>query len=68
MTSISTRHRPKPSPSHPGLELDGRRVVLIPIIKASEFDGGRTNVQIDHFGAFFLQDKVQGGNGGDITG
>lgn len=44
----------------------GRRVVLIPIIKKSQFDGGRTRVQIDHFGAFFLRSKVQGGNGGDI--
>lgn len=55
---------PKESPSHDGVA--GRRVVLIPIIKASEFEGGRTNVQIHHFGAFFLRNKVQGGNGGDI--
>lgn len=55
---------PKQSPSHTGIP--GRRVVLIPIIKESEFTGGRTNVQIDHFGAFFLQSKVQGGNGGDL--
>ncbi|MBA2705261.1 MAG: Tad domain-containing protein [Blastocatellia bacterium] len=55
---------PTQSPSHPGVA--GRRVVLIPIIKKSQFDGGRTNVQIDHFGAFFLQSKVPGGNGGDI--
>ncbi len=55
---------PKKAPSHPGVA--GRRVVLIPIIKASEFDNGRDTVQIDHFGAFFLQSKVQGGNGGDL--
>ncbi|MBA3515664.1 MAG: hypothetical protein H0T77_14980 [Pyrinomonadaceae bacterium] len=55
---------PKRSPTNPGVA--GRRVVLIPIIKVSEFNGGRTTVQIDHFGAFFLRDKVQGGNGGDI--
>jgi Flp pilus assembly protein TadG len=55
---------PKQSPSHDGVP--GRRVVLIPLIPASEFDGGRTNVQIHHFGAFFLRSKVQGGNGGDI--
>ena len=55
---------PKRSPSHDGVA--GRRVVLIPLIKATEFEGGRTNVQIDHFGAFFLRSKVQGGNGGDI--
>jgi Flp pilus assembly protein TadG len=55
---------PSQAPSHPGIA--GRRVVLIPIIKKSEFDGGRTTVQISHFGAFFLQSKVSGGNGGDL--
>jgi Flp pilus assembly protein TadG len=53
-----------PKAGHNGVY--GRRVVLIPIIKKSQFAGGRTNVQIDHFGAFFLRSKVQGGNGGDI--
>lgn len=55
---------PKQSPRNPGVA--NRRVVLIPIVKESEFGGGRTNVQIDHFGAFFLRSKVPGGNGGDI--
>ncbi|MEP6921528.1 MAG: pilus assembly protein TadG-related protein [bacterium] len=55
---------PAQSPSHEGVA--GRRVVLIPIIKQSEFTGGRTNVQIDHFGAFFLRNKISGGNGGDL--
>jgi Flp pilus assembly protein TadG len=55
---------PSQSPSHFGVM--GRRVVLIPIVKQSQFDGGRTTVQIDHFGAFFLRTKVQGGNGGDL--
>jgi Flp pilus assembly protein TadG len=55
---------PTQSPSHEGV--DGRRVVLLPIMKISELDGGRTTVQIDHFGAFFLRSKVSGGNGGDI--
>ena len=55
---------PSQSPSHPGVH--GRRVVLIPITKVSQFDGGRTTVQIDHFGAFFLRSKVGGGNGGDL--
>ena len=54
----------KPSPSHDGVF--GRRVVLLPIMKISEVEGGRTSVQIDHFGAFFLQTKVSGGNGLDI--
>ncbi len=51
-------------PSHDGVA--GRRVVLLPIMKISEVEGGRTSVQIDHFGAFFLQTKVSGGNGLDI--
>ncbi len=55
---------PSQSPSHEGTQ--GRRVVLLPIMKISEVDSGRTSVQIDHFGAFFLRSKVSGGNGGDI--
>lgn len=55
---------PSQSPSHPGVA--GRRVVLIPIVKQSQFAGGRTHVQIDHFGAFFLRNKIPGGNGGDL--
>lgn len=55
---------PSQTPQHAGVH--GRRVVLIPIIKQSQFDGGRTTVQIDHFGAFFLRNKIPGGNGGDL--
>lgn len=55
---------PSQAPSHPGVA--GRRVVLIPIVRKSEFDNGRDTVQIHHFGAFFLRDKVPGGNGGDL--
>jgi Flp pilus assembly protein TadG len=44
----------------------GRRVVLIPIIKESEFDNGRDSVQIFRIGAFFLRSSVGNGNGGDI--
>ncbi|HEX8162807.1 MAG TPA: pilus assembly protein TadG-related protein [Pyrinomonadaceae bacterium] len=43
-----------------------RRVVLIPIIKESEFNNGRDSVRIDRFAAFFLQTAVDNGNGGDI--
>ena len=53
------------SPSHPGK--DGRRIVIIPIVNANEYDNGRGTVRINKFGAFFLQNKVPGGNGGDIT-
>jgi len=55
---------PSQNPQHPGVH--GRRVVLIPICKKSQFDNGRDEVRIDRFGAFFLRDKVQGGNGGDL--
>ena len=57
---------PTEPPSHTDLAVDGRRVVLIPIVKKQEFDNGRDEVVIDRFGAFFLRTKVQGGNGGDI--
>jgi Flp pilus assembly protein TadG len=52
--------------SHPEIALANRRVVLIPLIQASQFDGGRTNVQIDHFGAFFLRNKVNGNGNVDL--
>ncbi len=57
---------PKQPPSHLDVAVDGRRVVLLPIVKISELDGGRTTVQIDRFGAFFLKSKVDNGNGGEI--
>jgi Flp pilus assembly protein TadG len=53
-----------PSASHTGVA--GRRVVLIPIVKETELEGGRTNVQIDRFGAFFLRSKVGSGSGQEI--
>jgi Flp pilus assembly protein TadG len=43
-----------------------RRVVLIPIVRQSEFNNGSDQVLIDRFAAFFLQTRVGGGNGGDI--
>ncbi|HKP72979.1 MAG TPA: hypothetical protein VJT82_08580, partial [Pyrinomonadaceae bacterium] len=49
-----------------GVPTRNRRVVLIPIIRESEFDNGRDTVRIDRFAAFFLQTKVGNGNGGDI--
>jgi Flp pilus assembly protein TadG len=52
------------APSHTGVA--GRRIVLIPIVKINQLAGGRTEVQIDRFGAFFLRSRVPGGNGGDI--
>ncbi|MGI8735214.1 MAG: pilus assembly protein TadG-related protein [Pyrinomonadaceae bacterium] len=55
---------PSQNPQHPGVH--GRRVVLIPICKESQFDNGRDEVRIDRFGAFFLRNKIGGGNGGDL--
>jgi Flp pilus assembly protein TadG len=52
------------APSHPGV--DNRRVVLIPLVKVSEFDQGRCEVRFSRFGAFFLKNKPANGNGGDI--
>ncbi|HEX8458578.1 MAG TPA: pilus assembly protein TadG-related protein [Pyrinomonadaceae bacterium] len=49
-----------------GVPARGRRVVLIPIILKSQFDNGRDSVQIDRFAAFFLQTKIDGGNGGEV--
>ena len=53
------------APSHPGVDM--RRVVLIPLVKISEFDPGRCEVRFTRFGAFFLQTKASGGNGGDMV-
>lgn len=49
-----------------GTPVWGRRVVLIPIVKQSEFGNGRDTVQIFRIGAFFLRTSIGGGNGGDI--
>jgi Flp pilus assembly protein TadG len=56
---------PSQSPSHTGVP--GRRVVIIPIVKLSEYDQGRNTVTFNRFGQFFLQTKVGSGNGGDIV-
>ncbi|MGI9066870.1 MAG: pilus assembly protein TadG-related protein [Pyrinomonadaceae bacterium] len=52
------------SPSHAGV--DYRRVVLIPLVKVSEYDQGRGTVKFFRFGAFFLRTKAANGNGGAI--
>jgi hypothetical protein len=52
------------TPSHPGI--DGRRVVVIPIVKQEEYDQGRNVVKFNRFGLFFLKTKVGGGNGGEL--
>ncbi|HKO95577.1 MAG TPA: pilus assembly protein TadG-related protein [Pyrinomonadaceae bacterium] len=52
------------APAHAGI--DNRRVVLIPLVKVSEYDQGRDVVRFFRFGAFFLRTKAGGGNGGDI--
>lgn len=52
------------SPRHTGVP--NRRMVLVPIVKKSEFDNGRDTVKFDRFALFFLQTKVSNGNGGDF--
>ena len=44
-----------------------RRLVVIPLVKESEFDQGRNLVTFYRFGLFFLQTKVSNGSGGAIT-
>ena len=46
--------------------VDNRRVVLIPLVKVSEYDQGRDTVKFFRFGAFFLKTKAGGGNGGEF--
>jgi len=47
--------------------VDGRRVVVIPIVKEGEYDQGRNVVKFNRFGTFFLQTKVGSGSGGDLV-
>jgi Flp pilus assembly protein TadG len=54
---------PTQSPSHTGVP--GRRVVIIPIVKLSEYDQGRNTVKFNRFGQFFLRTKVAGN--GDLS-
>ena len=56
---------PLQAPTHPGV--DGRRIVIIPIVKQSEYDPGRGVVKFNRFGLFFLRTKVGGGSGGDLV-
>ncbi|HEX4945677.1 MAG TPA: pilus assembly protein TadG-related protein [Blastocatellia bacterium] len=54
------------APTHTGVAR--RRVMVVPIIKASQFDSGRNVVTITKFGAFFLRDKIPtGGSSGNIV-
>jgi hypothetical protein len=52
------------APSHAGV--DERRVVLIPLVKVSEFEQGRCEVKFTRFGAFFLKTKPANGSGGEM--
>jgi hypothetical protein len=52
-------------PKNQGFE--GRRLVIIPIIKEGEYDPGRNVVKFNRFGYFFLKNKVGSGNGGDLV-
>ena len=52
------------APAHTGVDM--RRVVLIPLVKVTEFEQGRCEVKFSRFGAFFLRTKASNGSGGDI--
>lgn len=56
---------PSQAPTHAGV--DGRRVVIIPIVKQNEYDQGRGVVKFNRFGLFFLRTKVSNGNGGELV-
>jgi hypothetical protein len=51
-------------PTHDGVAK--RRLVLVPIVLKEEFENGRDTVTFDRFALFFLQTKVDGGNGGNF--
>lgn len=64
-TPKDTERWQSPDPDHtPG---ENRRVVLLPMVKLSEFDPGRGSVTFYKFAAFFLVSKPGKGSGGDIT-
>ena len=56
---------PFKAPTHQGV--DGRRVVIIPIVKEGEYDPGRGVVKFNRFGLFFLRNKVGSGSGGELV-
>ena len=51
--------------SHQGVRY--RRVVVFPIANVGDFDPGRNLIRIQKFGAFFLHEPVEVGNGGTLT-
>jgi Flp pilus assembly protein TadG len=61
-TSLPTYDAPDSGPG-----VDGRRVLVIPIIPVTQFSGGKTTVKISSLGAFFMQRQVnETGTGADI--
>jgi Flp pilus assembly protein TadG len=52
--------------SYPDLAVEGRRIVIIPIVNHSEYDPGRNEVRFARFGLFFLRSRVSEGSGGDL--
>src|SRR5207237_5301904 len=52
------------APTHAGVA--NRRLVIIPLVKQSEFDQGRGVVRFTRFGLFFLRTEVSNGSGGDF--
>jgi len=71
-----TAGSPFQAPANGHVGVVNRRVLVIPIIAASQFSNGRTNVSIGSLGGFFMQAPAVGSNsdvqvefiGGDIVG
>jgi hypothetical protein len=57
-----------PSVPHRPLMLENRRVLVIPVIKITEFtdETGNQTVRISKLGGFFMRAQVSDGTGGDI--
>lgn len=56
---------PFAAPSHTGMV--GRRLLIVPIVKLSEYDPGRNVVRFNRFGVFFMRSKVASGTDGDLV-
>jgi hypothetical protein len=57
-------------PNNPSYAVGDRRVIVVPILNASQFDNGKTkNLQISNFGAFFIRESIDEGGekAGDIS-
>jgi len=56
-----------PPDSNTDVAVDGRRVIIVPVVAAGDYANGRDTVQIKKFAAFFLRTKADGGNDAQIV-